>query len=249
MKKAAAQDRNSKRIGLRSQVLVAALDCSNGDLNQTFTSEDLLVAAWKRDPIAWGLRGYEHYYPDADKIHKELDSRGTASAGIVASGLLSKVRERIYRLTPAGFATAAQISGIDSETRGKAERVLADALAAILWHSVVREWIKNPHYPKHFRDAGHFWGVAPGTPREVIRERILEIDRTLDKALKLLESGGTYTIGAKRDGVSLTRADIEQVLDFQATLKKRFGQDLATLQVNLGQQSCSPLRFNRIADR
>jgi len=102
-----------RRASLRQQVLLAALDCSGNDLEKTFTSEDLLVAAWKRDRLAWGLRGYEREFPDNDKIHKELDGRGaregSASTGIVSTGLLLRVRQRIYRLTPAGFAAAAEL--------------------------------------------------------------------------------------------------------------------------------------------
>ena len=119
----------------------------------------MLVAAWKRDRVAWGLRGYEQEYPDADKLRKEIDSRGaregSPSTGLVASGLLSRVRERIYHLTPAGLAAAAEVVGAEPDARGKAERVLADAVHTILSHSVFRAWMKDSNSPKHFRDAGH----------------------------------------------------------------------------------------------
>ena len=59
-----------RRAGLREQVLLAALDCSGGDLDKTFTSEDLLVAAWKRDRFAFGLRGYEQEFPDNDRYER-----------------------------------------------------------------------------------------------------------------------------------------------------------------------------------
>src|SRR5258706_614971 len=187
MMSAETKKETPRRAGLREQVLLAALDCSGGDLDKTFTSEDLLVAAWKRDRFAFGLRGYEQEYPDSDKVRKELDSRGArpggASTGLVSSGLLLRVRERIYRLRPAGMAEAAEVVGAEPDTRGKAERVLAEAVGTILSHSVLRGWLKDSSSPKHFRDAGHFWGIAPGTPPRVIQSRILDIDRTLEKAL------------------------------------------------------------------
>jgi hypothetical protein len=226
-----------RRASLREQVLLAALDCSAGDLEKTFTSEDLLVAAWKRDRFAWGLRGYEREFPDNDKIHKELDGRGaregSASTGIVSKGLLLRVRQRIYRLTPAGFAAAAEVVGAKPDARGKAERVLADALGAILSHSVFRGWLKDPSSPKHFRDAGHFWGVAPGTPPRVNQTRILDIDRTLEKALSLLDAGGVDEIAARHGKALFDRTGIERAMSFQATLKERFAKDLATLQIKL----------------
>jgi hypothetical protein len=227
----------SRRASLREQVLLAALDCCGSDLEKTFTSEDLLVSAWRRDPLAFGLRGYEGEYPDSDKVRKELDSRGarpgSASTGLVSSGLILRVRERIYRLTPAGLAEAAEVVGAAPDTRGKAERVLADAVGVILSHSVFREWLKDPATPKHFRNAGYFWGVAPGTPARVIQARISDVDRTLEKALSLLDMGGVEEIAARRGKALFDRTDIERAMNFQAILKERFAKDLVTLQVKL----------------
>lgn len=230
-------DKGSRRASLREQVMLAALDCSGGDLEKTFTSEDLLVAAWKSDRLAFGLRGYEQEYPDSDKVRKELDSRGarqgSGSTGLISSGLLLRVHERIYRLTPAGIAAAAEVVGAEPDTRGRAERVLAEAVGAIVSHSVFRAWIKDPVFPKHFRDAGHFWGVAPGTPPKVIRARILDVERTLEKALGMLGSSSVDEVASRHGKGLFDRADIERAMNFQSTLKKRFAKDLATLQVRL----------------
>src|SRR5262249_37622974 len=226
-----------RRASLREQVLLAALDCCGDELEKTFTSEDLLVAAWKRDRLAFGLRGYEQEYPDSDKVRKELDSRGTrqggTATGLVSSGLLLRVRERIYRLTPAGLAAAAEAVGAEPDTRGRAERVLADAMIVILSHSVFRAWLKDPATPKHFRDAGHFWGIAPGTPARVIQTRIFDVDRTLERALTLLDTGGVNEMAARHGKALFDRSDIDRAKNFQATLKERFAKDLATLHVKL----------------
>jgi len=226
-----------RHASLREQVLLAALDCCCGDHEKTFTLEDLIVAAWERDRFAWGLRGYEQKHPDGDRLRKEIDSRGARegnrSTGLVASGLLSRVRERIYRLTPAGLAAAAEVVGAEPDARGKAERVLADAVGVILSHSVFRAWLKDPSAPKHFRDAGHFWGIAPGTPARVIQTRILDIDRTLEKALSLIDAGGVDEVTARHGKTLFDRTDVERAMNFQAALKTRFAKDLATLQVKL----------------
>lgn len=228
----------SRRANLREQVLLAALDCSGGDVEKTFSAEDLLVAAWKKDRSAWGLRGYERDYPDVDKLRKELDSRGAreggSATGLVSSGLVLRVGKRMYRLTPAGFSAAAEVVGAEPDARGKADRILADAVDAILSHSVFRGWLKDPSTPKHFRDAGHFWSVAPGTPSKVIQTRVLDIDRTLEKALGLLNIGGVDEVAVRHGKVLYDRSDIERAITFQTTLKQRFGKDLATLQVKIG---------------
>src|SRR6516164_3235924 len=179
------------RASLRQQVLLAALDCSGGDLTSTFTAEDLLLAAWKRDPMAWGLRGHEKQYPDSEKIYVELDRASVGGrnvrGGLAGLGLLEKVQRRTYRLTPAGLAAASKVVGATPSIRAKAERSLADAIENILSHPVFQDWTKDPALPKHFRDAGHFWGIAAGTPPSVIRRRITEIDLTLDRARATLD--------------------------------------------------------------
>lgn len=237
MTKAATESSKPVKATLRQQVLLAALDCSQGDLTKEFTAEELLLAAWKRDPFTWGLAGHETDHPDSEKIYTELDRVSVGGrnvrGGLVAIGLFEKVRRRTFRLTPMGVAQASSVIGADSTIRAKAERKVADAVAAIVSHSVFREWLRDPALPKHFRDAGHFWGVAAGTPPSVIRRRICEVDNTLDSAISLLDEGGTDEASTRHGRTLFDRNDIERAKEFQGTLKQRFSRDLETLQVVL----------------
>jgi hypothetical protein len=225
------------RVGLRQQVLLAALECSGGDLGKEFTAEELLLSAWGRNPAAWGLRGYEAEHPDSERIYVELDRASVGGSnvrgGLVGLGLFEKVRQRTYRLTPSGLTAASEVDGADASFRGKAERALADAVASILSHPVFRDWIRDPNMPKHFRDAGHFWGIAPGTPRSVIRARIGEVDKTLETARSLLKDRHMDEIAARHGKTLFDRTDIERAIEFQATVKRRFAKELATLQAGV----------------
>ena len=237
MRNKSNETRTVERIGLRQQVLLAALDCTGGDLNKVFTAEELLLAAWKRDPVAWGLRGHERAHPDSEKIYVTLDRaqvRGrNIRGGLVGLGLLEKIRQRTYRLTPAGLSAASEGEGAEPSMRGTAERALADAVSEILSHSVFREWIKDPSTPRHFRDAGHFWGIAPGTPPSVIRSRIAQVNHTLEKARSVLDKKGVDEITARHGKPLFDRSDIERAIEFQAMLRQRFAKDLSTLQGNV----------------
>ena len=227
----------SARIGLKQQVLLAALQCSGGDINKTFTAEELLLAAWKRDPVSWGLRGHEREHPDSEKIYKELDRASVKGknvrGGLIGLGLFEKIRFRTYRLTTAGLIEASEVRGVEQEIRGTAERALADAVADILSHPVFLEWLKNPEMPKHFRDAGHFWGIASGTPPSVIRARIRDVDYTLEKAGLLLKTSGAKEIVARHGKTLFDRTDIDRAMEFHETLKQRFTAELTTLSVAL----------------
>jgi hypothetical protein len=118
--------------------------------------------------------------------------------------------------------------------RGTAERALADALAGVLSHPVFREWIKDPTMPRHFRDAGHFWGIAPGTPPGVIRTRIADVDNTLIQARSLLDKKGVEEIIVRQGRPLFDRSDLERAVGFQAMLKQRFAKDVAMLQTVVG---------------
>src|SRR5262249_13810334 len=156
------------------------LKCSGGEINRQFAAEELVVTAWRRDPLRWGLRGYEREHPDSEKIYKELDSRGKGD--MVGLGYLEKVEPRVFRLTPSGLAEASELDPDNVQARERAARELDSAVRRIIEHDVFINWLKDPDGVTRFRDAGHFWGVAPGTPARVVRERVNSIDNTIDAA-------------------------------------------------------------------
>lgn len=219
----------TKSTGLKQQILIAALESSGGDQHKTFTMEELLVRAWKRDKLAWGLRGYETLYPDSDKIQKEIGARGVGQKSMSELGLLERVSRRVYRLTPAGLATAVALGPADPISQEKADRTLEIEVKKILEHPTFRDWLGDSTHPKHFREAGHFWGIAPGTPPKTVRERVSFVDQTLKAALEALERRGVEEIVKHRGKVLFDRKDIERCLEFQAILKERFARDLKLL--------------------
>ncbi len=98
-----------------------------------------------------------------------------------------------------------------------------------------KDWLIDPVRPKYFREAGHFWGIAPGTPPKTVRERVSSVEQTLKAALRVLEQSGVDEVVEQRGKVLFERKDIERCLEFQATLKQRFAKDLKLLdpEINL----------------
>jgi hypothetical protein len=76
-------------------------------------------------------------------------------------------------------------------------------------------------------------GRRTRTPARVIHARILDIDRTLEKAMNLLDAGGVDEVAARYGRALFDRSDIERAMNFHAMLKERFAKDLAILQVKL----------------
>ncbi|HEV2757136.1 MAG TPA: hypothetical protein VG318_15320 [Actinomycetota bacterium] len=219
----------TKAGDLKAKILLAALECSGGDLDKTFTMEDLLVAAWGLDRVAFGLRGFENEHPDSDRLTRELDSRGKDQKGLVDQGLVTKVRARVYRLTVKGLQRASAMTPDDVGAREKVDRNLEESVRAVLDHDVFRSWIQDHARPKSFREAGHFWGVAPGTPPRVIRERVERIDHVVRAAVEELDSRDLQELADGRGRVAFDRQDLDRVQEFQETLKSRFADDLRLL--------------------
>jgi hypothetical protein len=222
-----------KGLGLKEQVLLAAVENTGGDCGKTFTMEDLLVWAWRRDKQAWGLRNYEEEHPDSDKLQKEIGSRGGDQKGLVDLGFFERVGRRVYCLTPAGIAAAASLEPSNAVSQEKADRVLEGAVKQIIEHPVFKDWLADHSRPKYFREAGHFWGIAPGTPPKTVRERIRHVDQILKAAIETLDRRGVEEIVAHRGKVLFDRNDIQRCVDFQATLKQRFGRDLRILDPDI----------------
>ncbi|HEY0098012.1 MAG TPA: hypothetical protein VGB76_03560 [Pyrinomonadaceae bacterium] len=219
------------RLGLKEKALLAALKCTGGDINKSFTLEDLLVEAWKQDHEAWGLRGYEKVYPDVDRLSKEINSRGKSlgAKGLVNDGFLAKQNSRVYRLTTKGLAFAARLKPDDETVQVKVTRALHNTIKSIMDNQVFRSWLTNPEQPKYFRDAGYFWGIAPGSPASTVKLRIGAVDSALKDAYEFLEIHGIDEVADSRSRILFDRKDIERCSEFQLVLKKRFAHELTIL--------------------
>lgn len=215
-------------VGLKDKILLAALECCKGDTSKSFTMEELLVNAWVQDQEAWGLRGFEHEHPDSDKIQKEIGSRGSGSKSMIAAGFFQKEGRRIYRMTTKGIAAAAKIQPSDSFAQAKLGRVLSEELKRISDHPVFKGWLANPDNPKNFRDAGYFWGIAPGTPVKTVETRIDSVDAVLDQAKEFINN--TNSISERRGAILFSQDDVDKMLQFHNALKKRFQKELSILR-------------------
>ena len=109
------------------------------------------------------------------------------------------------------------------------ERLLQERLTDLLEHAAFLDWIKVPEKPLKFRNAGHLWGIAPGTPSEVVRERVGGVDHLLEVVQKALEESGGERL-VRRHGRALFDATrLVRIRTFQQTLKQQFRRELLSL--------------------
>lgn len=212
-------------LTLTDYVVLAALAITEGDVEKPFTVEELLVKVWQMQPSVFGLRGFERTFPDSNKLYTKIDGKD----GLVSRGVFTKVAERTLQLTPSGLAAAARLKPQDQATVAKLHRTLQEKIAKIVSHPVFRDWQGDHSRPTRFREAGHFWGIAPGTPAGTVRDRVLAIDRVLADALQEMDALRTDVIVEQKGKPLFDRTEIERCIEFQSTLKTRFRKDLVLL--------------------
>ncbi|MBN2331385.1 MAG: hypothetical protein JXC85_06225 [Candidatus Aenigmarchaeota archaeon] len=238
---------DKQQLTLNEKVLLAAFALQKGDIKNKFTAEDLLVEVWQQDKGAFGLRNYENKYPDSNKLFTKLDGKG----GLVRKGLLKKVSERTYILTPAGMSLSNSIRPVDEITTTKVNRELYEEIKKIINHPIFSEWLKDSNKPEKFRDAGWFWGIAPGNPPSIVAERLANIEQNLieakkktaecggklvldtrgmDQNVKLaLTTKGNANIDSDKSKIYLDSKDINKCIEFHELLKKRFEKELSIM--------------------
>lgn len=213
-------------LSVVDKILLAALKCSDAEIRKTFTAEQLLVAAWESDRWAFGLRGFENQHPDANKVYTKIDG----TSGLVRRGMLEAEGDRILRITVAGLAQAQSIKmsiGEDmSVVQVKVDRQLQEALVRLINSREFRDWLENPSREWRFREAGSFWGIAPGTPAKTVRKRVGEVERVLEAARQRMDQMSTDSIVEQRGRNLVDRSDIDRLLELHNSLKRRFSRDL-----------------------
>lgn len=117
-----------------------------------FGTADLTVAAWKKYPERFGLRGYEATAPDHNRVVSAL----SGAKGMAAKGLLAKEGQG-YRLTPKGrlLADGANLGPLD---------LLSLSRAYALWRESRTAEITYEDAGEFWRDAGRLAGLDDDDP-------------------------------------------------------------------------------------
>jgi len=81
------------------KMVAAAVALMDEDGKETFTSEDLVVKAWRLYPTDFALNGYPEH-PDSNAIFSKIMGK---SSPLVAGGYLEKLGVQKFRATPKAF--------------------------------------------------------------------------------------------------------------------------------------------------
>ena len=89
------------KLNQQQQILLVA----NEIPKESFSSEELILACWKKYPRTFGLKGYEKQYPDSNSVSSSIMGK----KGLYTTGLFKKISPKIYSITTIGKQTVIKI--------------------------------------------------------------------------------------------------------------------------------------------
>jgi hypothetical protein len=192
-----------------------------------FSAEALVVAAWKKYPVAFGLKGFTDQHPDSNKVLTAI----MGEKGLARKGWLAKMGQKLYALTREGRQVVRHLQQGDSPPPPAAgpiglpkelERLLRDLFASAAWHKV-REGRKAE---VTFADACRFWGLGEGVHGDALDARLEKVRADLTSA-EVRIGLGRAVLG---DGRSIAAEDVGSLVDTHAFLEGRFARHLTLLR-------------------
>src|SRR5215510_9705054 len=81
-----------------------------------FTAEALVVSAWKKYPVTFGLKNFAEQYPDSNKVLASI----MGERGLARRGWLSKVGQKLYALTREGRQAVRRLHRADESPAAEA---------------------------------------------------------------------------------------------------------------------------------
>lgn len=192
-----------------------------------FSEWDLTVETWKLNKNRWGLRGYEHNYPDHKRVMNEIMSKKTEN--ILGKGWLTRTRPNRYRITATGLAKAATLGTRQVDTRPRAV-FLYEAVKDFALHPVFRSYLKSPEEPRSWIGAAAFLSLSKNDP-DILTRQLKNIDAGITDALAWMHETGTDSIRRGDAGQSITREELLKLREFVGILEKRFAVQLNAIRV------------------
>lgn len=190
-----------------AHVVRALADVAGPDWGREFSEFELTVAAWKRYPAIFGLRGFNDTYPDHKRVYMELIASRDRS--LLKLGYLARIRPNYFRATELGAAVSAGLADPCQTEQW------CQFLQHLLGHPARAAWAANPTNPRRAADIrGLFRDGLTATTAGALVEKIM-----------LWCNGMVVSYVAPfSSGAAVHARELGPLLDFLAVVEGRFGK-------------------------
>lgn len=219
MPKRHALNTSPKKLSRRESVYRAACEAASEQLggDGLVTSEEIVLAAWRRYPKYFGLRGYEETHPDSHRVLCYLMGK----KGLVGIGKIRKVGAALYRI---GGQEAESISTeMIPPSLGEED---ATRLLGVLRSVAMGCHQSGRRGELTFEDALHFWEVLPGEDGAFLKTRLDRSKQLLERAGERADYSGEFGLPGGR---VFTDDDAEELRKLDDYLRARYARQLTQL--------------------
>jgi hypothetical protein len=215
---------------LPEKILLAASGLEE-DGQTSFHAEALVVAAWRKYPRTFGLKGFEEEFPDSNKVLSSL----MGEKGLVKRGWLLKVGQKLYSLTREGRQVVrrllhGEVAPPKPAAPVKLNRDHDKVMQSLLASTAYEKFREGRQQELKFADACRFWGITENLSGEALDERLDEVEMTLAESERLI-GAGSATLS---NGHSITGDDTGGLCDLHGYLRQRFSPHLTLLRKRAG---------------
>ncbi len=219
---------------LPEKILLAANQLE--EAGQTpFSAEALIVSAWQKYPVTFGLKGYAEQYPDSNKVLASI----MGEKGLAKRGWLVKVGQKLYTLSRDGKVVVRRLlQGDDAPPpppRASSAAVHVpkeqDKLLNTLFATTALEkFLEGRKMEWTFADACRFWNITENLAAEILDSRLDHLAAVLADLERQVGTGNIVL----SNGRSVSADDVAQLYEVHSQLSTRFSRHLTLLRNRAG---------------
>jgi hypothetical protein len=203
----------------KAEKLLVAAGRLAAEGHDVFTTEDLVVSAYKAFPDYFCLRGHPEY-PDSNMILTQLMGR---KAPLLTKGWLEKSGTKKFRLTPKGLTDFKEIEHSESiEAFAYLDRRRAEQIGALLLSPAFELASAGEVDTVTFHQFCRFVGLVAGDPWQTVEGKLEKARHLVAEAQKLGEAGQGLRPFIRGKTVAFEPEDLRSLGAILAALENRF---------------------------
>jgi hypothetical protein len=218
-------------LTVHEKLLLAANDLEVAGKPQ-FTGEDLVVAAWERDPDTFGLSGHpddatgKPRFPNSNRVFAEI----MGSKPLRKQGLIAKTGTKAFTLTEAGRQRASLLTGrasVNGARKVSLSRETVRDIQKLLTSRAVQKLHSEREDEITFTDASGFWGINARSSAMEFAGRTQHVESVLNAAAAHASDG---PIALRHGGSQLSERDVNALLALHHEMLERFSGEIAYIK-------------------
>jgi len=221
--------RSAYRLKVFEELLLAAFGLTE-EGRASFTAEDLVVAAWRKFPDTFGLKGYYDdggrlIYPDSNRVFAEV----MGQKPIRKKGYLEKVGNKKYQLTEAGKEHARFLgrrAGEPSAEKLSLSREISNELKRLFNSKSFFKFKNNMASELTFHDACNYWGISPRSTAIEFKGRIANLLNIIETSRQVIRN---KSVSFEHGGKYFTSEELSLLEKAHETLIEKFEADISVI--------------------